>query len=72
VQATFGALARFGSVRVAILPELTSSPWHAGAQSVDLPIRFGESPLRRRGPGQSSIIVRAGPMELGAATENEW
>jgi hypothetical protein len=97
VQATFGAVARFGAVRVAILPELTSSanadypladplisppvparrspyssPWHAGAQSIDLPIRFGDSPLRRLGPGQSSIVVRAGPLELGAASENEW
>jgi hypothetical protein len=49
-----------------------SSPWHAGSQSVDLPIRFGSAPLTRVTAGQSSLIVSAGPVELGAATENEW
>jgi hypothetical protein len=94
---TGGGLARLGRVRIAILPELTtsandpyrladtlfaprvppsrspfSSPWHAGAQSIDLPLRFGERALTRLGPGQSSIVVRAGAVELGAASENEW
>jgi hypothetical protein len=49
-----------------------ASPWHAGSQSIDLPIRFGSSPLSRLSAGQSSLIVSAGPVELGAATENEW
>ena len=49
-----------------------SSPWHAGAQSIDLPIRFGSVPLSRLTAGQSSLIVSAGPVEIGAATENEW
>ena len=49
-----------------------SSPWHAGAQSIDLPIRFGTAPINRLTAGQSSFIVSAGPVELGAATENEW
>jgi hypothetical protein len=49
-----------------------SSPWHAGSQSIDLPIRFGTSPLSRLSAGQSSIVVSAGPVELGGATENEW
>jgi hypothetical protein len=49
-----------------------SSPWHAGSQSIDLPIRFGSSPLSNLSAGQSSLIVSTGPVELGAATENEW
>jgi hypothetical protein len=49
-----------------------SSPWHAGPQSVDLPLRMGEAPIARLEPGQSSLVIEAGPMALGAATENEW
>lgn len=49
-----------------------SSPWHAGAQSIDLPIRFGDAPLSRAGGGQSSLTMDAGPVTVGVATENEW
>jgi hypothetical protein len=49
-----------------------SSPWHAGSQSIDLPIRFGDGALTRLGPGQSSMVIEAGPVELGVASENEW
>ena len=49
-----------------------SSPWHAGAQSIDLPIRFGNTAIDRVTFGQSSAVLSAGPVELGAATENEW
>jgi hypothetical protein len=50
-----------------------SSPWHAGPQSIDLPIRFGSAPFWRLDPGQSSVVVDAGrQISIGAATENEW
>ena len=49
-----------------------SSPWHIGAESADLPLRFGDQPLRVVGLGQSSITVVAGPVAVGASTENQW
>ena len=49
-----------------------SSPWHIGAESADLPLRFGDQPLRVVGPGQSSITVFTGPVAVGASTENQW
>ena len=49
-----------------------SSPWHAAAQSIDLPIRFGPDPIGRVAPGQSSLLLDAGPVTVGASTENEW
>jgi len=49
-----------------------SSPWHIGAESADLPLRFGDQSLRIVGPGQSSITVFAGPVAVGASTENQW
>ena len=96
-QVTFGATARIGRVRIALLPEVVwsandgypladttispavpatrhpySSPWHAGAQSVDLPIRFGDAPLSRLTPGQSALVVNLDHVDIGVATENEW
>ena len=49
-----------------------ASPFHGGEQSIDLPIRFGDVPERRLGAGQSSLVVDAGHVALGAATENQW
>jgi len=49
-----------------------SSPWHIGAESADLPLRFGDQPVRIVGLGQSSITVVAGPVAVGASTENQW
>jgi hypothetical protein len=49
-----------------------SSPWHIGAESADLPLRFGDQSLRVVGLGQSSITVAAGPVAIGASTENQW
>lgn len=49
-----------------------SSPFHSGSQSIDLPIRFGDKPIRRLHPGQSAVVLNAGPADVGAATENEW
>lgn len=47
-------------------------PWYLGATSLDLPFRFGDRPVTRVVPGQSSLTVRAGPAAFGAATENQW
>jgi hypothetical protein len=49
-----------------------SSPFNIYPYSIDLPYRFGASSVTHIYPGQSSITVTAGPVEVGAATENEW
>lgn len=49
-----------------------SSPWHIGAESADLPLRFGDQSVRVVGLGQSSLTVFAGPVAVGASTENQW
>ncbi|HEX2187627.1 MAG TPA: capsule assembly Wzi family protein [Longimicrobiaceae bacterium] len=47
-------------------------PWYLGETTVDLPFRFGDRPLTRLVPGQSSLTLTAGPAAFGAATENQW
>ena len=50
-----------------------SYPWYAaGPYSADLPLRFGDKPINRLRPGQSSILFDAGPVTVGFSTENEW
>jgi len=50
-----------------------SYPWYAnGPYSADLPLRFGDQPLRRMRPGQSSILADIGLVTVGFSTENEW
>jgi hypothetical protein len=49
-----------------------ASPFHHGSQVIDLPIRFGDRPIRRLYPGQSSLVISAGKTEVGLATENDW
>ena len=49
-----------------------SSPWHVGQSSADLPLRFGDVPLRAVGPGQSSITVAFSRVAVGVSTANEW
>lgn len=51
---------------------LFSSPWHIGAQSADLPQRFGDARLLQLKPGQSTLAVAAGPVTIGGSTENQW
>jgi hypothetical protein len=46
------------------------APWQTGAHSVDLPYRLGSGTELR--PGESSLTLRAGAMEAGAATESQW
>jgi hypothetical protein len=49
-----------------------SSPWNVVPYSIDLPWRMGADPIRKVYPGQSSLTLTAGPVEIGGATENEW
>jgi hypothetical protein len=49
-----------------------SSPWNNVPVSIDAPPRFGPSKTSRMAPGQSSVSLRAGGMEFGLTTENEW
>jgi hypothetical protein len=49
-----------------------SSPSNVFPYSIDMPWRFGGDPITRIYPGQSSLSLMAGPIEAGAATENEW
>jgi hypothetical protein len=49
-----------------------ANPWHTGPDWIDLPLRFGDRQLRHIDPGQSSLVLRTGPVAVGAATENEW
>jgi ADP-heptose:LPS heptosyltransferase len=47
--------------------------WYTGGPfSADYPIRFGDEPIRRLTPGQSSAALRLGVIEIGAGTENQW
>ena len=46
--------------------------WYTDAISIDLPLRFGDAPLRRVSPGQSSLTVDLGGAAIGAATEEQW
>ena len=49
-----------------------SSPSNVFPYSIDMPYRFGGEAINRVYPGQSSLSVLAGPIEVGAASENEW
>jgi len=49
-----------------------SSPSNVFPYSIDMPLRFGGDPINRIYTGQSSLTLMAGPVEAGAATENEW
>jgi hypothetical protein len=49
-----------------------SSPANVFPYSIDLPWRMGDASFTKIYPGQSSIYVGFGPIEIGAATENEW
>jgi len=49
-----------------------SNPSNVFPYSIDMPWRFGGEGFTKIYPGQSSVSVTAGPIEAGAATENEW
>jgi hypothetical protein len=66
------ALARFAPPDARRYASIFSSPWNVVPYSIDLPWRFGRDPIKKLYPGQSSLTLAAGPVEVGAATENEW
>jgi len=49
-----------------------SSPANVFPYSIDLPWRFGDASFTKIYPGQSSAYLGFGPIEVGAATENDW
>jgi hypothetical protein len=49
-----------------------SSPWHIGQSSADLPLRFGDVPLRAIGLGQSSVTLTLPRVAFGLSSTNEW
>ena len=49
-----------------------SSPWHIGGASADLPLRFGDQPVRTIGFGQSAVTLSRGAVAVGGSTANEW
>lgn len=49
-----------------------SSPFNVHPFSIDMPYRFGDQSVSSISAGQSSLTVSAGPIEIGAANENEW
>jgi hypothetical protein len=49
-----------------------SSPWHIGQSSADLPLRFGDLPLKTLGFGQSSITFTTDRVAFGASAANQW
>ena len=49
-----------------------ASPFNNFPYSIDLPWSFGPEPIKRLYPGQSSLTLSAGPIEVGFGTENEW
>lgn len=49
-----------------------STPWHVGAYSIDLPLRFGGGSYTRLDPGQSTLAADFGSVSVGVSTANEW
>jgi hypothetical protein len=52
--------------------ESSIPPWHTGRHSIDLPLRFGDDPELRLLWGQSTVALRAGALEGGLSSENQW
>ena len=49
-----------------------SSPWHTGQSSADLPLRFGDLPVKAVGLGQSSVTFTTSRVAFGASAASEW
>jgi hypothetical protein len=49
-----------------------SSPWHAGATSADLPLRFGDASFETIDFGQSSLRLTTAGWTIGGGVQNEW
>jgi hypothetical protein len=54
-----------------IQPGSFRPPWLVGRNAADLPFRFGPGSSTRILPGQSSLTLRAGALELGAGSETQ-
>ncbi|MHB8837457.1 MAG: hypothetical protein ACYC7F_00700 [Gemmatimonadaceae bacterium] len=57
------------------LPEQRSvwaNPFHPAPNGIDLPQRFGASPLNEVSLGQSSLTIRYPKVEFGFSAENTW
>jgi len=53
-------------------PQTYYPDWQRNEHSIDLPYRMGGGPLTGVRAGQSSLTLQAGPLAVGAASENEW
>ena len=49
-----------------------ADPFYVGSNSIDRPIRFGDTSFSAIHPGQSTLAVDVGAATLGLSTENEW
>jgi len=49
-----------------------ASPFHAGALSADVPVRFGSQSFTIVDPGQSAIWYTHDAIDAGVSTENQW
>lgn len=49
-----------------------ASPWFSGEQSADLPVRFGATPYRRMGWGESSLELTTGAASIGLGAQSQW
>ena len=49
-----------------------ADPWHVRPNSIDQPIRFGDTSFSTIHLGQSTLAVHVGAATLGLSTENEW
>lgn len=49
-----------------------AAPWYVGRHSADVPLRFGDRPLFRLHPGQSTLAYTSHRLAAGVSTENQW
>ncbi len=49
-----------------------SSPWRTSEMPADLPLRFGNAPVRAVSPGQSRVEVALGALAVGISSANLW
>jgi hypothetical protein len=49
-----------------------ADPFYVGSNSIDRPLRFGDTAFSAIHPGQSTLAVHVGAATLGLSTENEW
>jgi hypothetical protein len=49
-----------------------ADPFHVLPNSIDRPIRFGDTSFSTFHPGQSTLAVHTGAVTFGISTENEW